>query len=310
MDDERANHRSTAMPTLPKHLIEKPLPSAREDATRQLPPSLHEAHDAYRLAFMDTDFLLREELRPVRLQLELLKPDLVQQEHGIDSTVVVFGSARHVAREIAENMFALAEAEAKAHPRSRTASAQLARARRALANSRYYEEARRLGALVTENSSQIGNCRLVVVTGGGPGIMEAANRGAYEAGGQSIGLNIVLPAEQAPNPWVTPELCFRFHYFALRKMHFMLRARALVAFPGGFGTLDELFETLTLIQTGKSRRVPILLFGEEFWRRLIDFEVLVEEGNIAEDDLQLFRYVESAEEAWREIAMFYQLGCL
>ena len=297
------------MPTPPKPLREKIFPSAREDAAKILPPSPHEESGAYRLAFADADFLLREELRPVRFQLELLKPDLIQQEHGIDATVVIFGSARHVSRELAEGALAEAQARLSAHPRSRGAKSELARARRALANSRYYEEARRLGALVSRNSGEINGSPLVVVTGGGPGIMEAANRGAYEAGGKSVGLNIVLPSEQAPNPWITPELCFRFHYFALRKMHFLMRARALVAFPGGFGTLDELFETLTLIQTGKSRHVPVLLFGEDFWRRLIDFEVLVEEGNIAEEDLLLFRYVESAEQAWQEIADYYRLGC-
>jgi hypothetical protein len=291
-----------------RKLPAKIFPSAREDAAKGLPEGAHEASEAYRLAFTDTDFLLREELRPVRFQLELLKPDLIQQEHGIDSTVVIFGSARFLSREAAETALEEARRQSHEHPRSQSAKRALARAERALANSRYYEEARRLGALVTRNSGHIEGCRLVVVTGGGPGIMEAANRGAWEAGGQSIGLNIVLPAEQAPNPWITPELCFRFHYFALRKMHFMMRARALVAFPGGFGTLDELFETLTLIQTGKSNRVPVLLFGAEFWHRLLNLEVLVEEGAIAAEDLQLLRFVETAEEAWEEIAAYYRLG--
>jgi uncharacterized protein (TIGR00730 family) len=291
-----------------KNLRSKIFPSAREDAAKPLPGAGRYTGSAYRLAFTDTDFLLREELRPVRFQLELLKPDLIQQEHGIDSTVVIFGSARHLAGEDAQKQLDDARAQLVLNPRSRKAKTALKRAEQVLENSHYYEEARRLGALVTTNSCQIEGGRLVVVTGGGPGIMEAANRGAHEAGGKSVGLNIVLPAEQEPNPFITPELCFRFHYFALRKMHFLMRARALVAFPGGYGTLDELFETLTLIQTGKSRRVPVLLFGEKFWRRLIDFQVLVDAGNICEEDIELFRYVESAEQAWQEIASFYSFG--
>ncbi|MBP6482872.1 MAG: LOG family protein, partial [Pseudomonadales bacterium] len=262
-----------------RKLRENIFPSAREDAATSRRKAGRYSGNAYRLAFTDTEFLLREELRPVRFQLELLKPDLIQQEHGIDSTVVIFGSARHASAEQAEAEVVAARGAAAARPRSASAKAALARAERRLHNSRYYEEARRLSALITRNSEHIDGCRLVVVTGGGPGIMEAANRGAHEAGGKSIGLNIVLPMEQEPNPYITPELCFQFHYFALRKMHFLLRARALVAFPGGFGTLDELFEALTLIQTGKSTRVPVLLFGEEFWRRLIEFDLLVEEGN-------------------------------
>jgi uncharacterized protein (TIGR00730 family) len=291
-----------------RELRGKIFPSAREDAAATHRQAERYSGGAYRLAFTDTEFLLREELRPVRFQLELLKPDLIQQEHEIDSTVVVFGSARHVPAEQAAQEVAEARAALAAKPRNARAKAALHRAERRLRNSRYYEEARKLGALITRNSENIEGCRLTVVTGGGPGIMEAANRGAHETGGKSIGLNIVLPEEQAPNPYITPELCFQFHYFALRKMHFLLRARALVAFPGGFGTLDELFETLTLIQTGKSTRVPVLLFGEAFWRRLIDFDLLVEEGNIAQEDLALFRYVESAEEAWQEIAEFYRIG--
>ncbi|MBK6287696.1 MAG: TIGR00730 family Rossman fold protein [Gammaproteobacteria bacterium] len=292
-----------------KKLPPKIFPSAREDATKSLSGSAQYTSSAYRLAFTDTDFLLREELRPVRFQLELLKPDLIQQEHGIDSTVVIFGSARHLSRDEAQAQLDEAHAQLAASPRSSRAKAAVKRAETVLGNSKFYEQARRLGALVTENSARIEGCRLVVVTGGGPGIMEAANRGAHESGGQSIGLNIVLPAEQEPNPYITPELCFRFHYFALRKMHFLMRARALVAFPGGYGTLDELFETLALIQTGKSQRVPVLLFCEEFWRGLVNFDVLVESGNIGEEDIELFRYVETAEQAWQEIASFYSFGC-
>ena len=251
---------------------------------------------AFRLAFTDTDFLLRDELRPVRMQLELLKPELVQQEQGIESTIVIFGSAR-----------ILPSADARARLDSAQAGGdaiEIKRAEMALAMSRYYDEARRFSALVTTRSSSMER-PIHVVTGGGPGIMEAGNRGAFEVGGKSIGLNIVLPHEQAPNPYITPELCFQFHYFALRKMHFLMRSIALVCFPGGFGTLDELFETLTLIQTGKSRRRPILLFGRDFWTRLIDFDWLIETGMIAAADMGLFHFVETADEAWDCLATEY-----
>lgn len=286
-----------------RNLREKFFPSAREDALR----AERHREGAYRLAFTDTDFLLREDLRPIRLQLELLKPDLVQQEHGVESTVVIFGSARYASEEQARTELEKARSALDDKPFDEALRAALRRAERRLHNSRYYEEARRLGGLITKNSERINGSRLLVVTGGGPGIMEAANRGAHEAGGQSIGLNIVLPMEQEPNPYVTPALCFQFHYFATRKMHFLMRARALVAFPGGFGTLDELFETLTLIQTGRSGRLPVLLFGEAFWQQLIDFELLVEEGFIDAGDLDLFHFVETAEQAWDEIAAFYEL---
>ena len=244
---------------------------------------------SYRLAFADTAFLLREEMRPVRMQLELLKPELVQDEQGIEATVVIFGSARIVPPEVAQRMVADAKAA--------NDGAALAVAQRHARMSPYYAEARRFGTLVTEKSRHL-QTPLYVVTGGGPGIMEAGNRGAFDAGGKSIGLNIVLQHEQAPNPYITPELCFQFHYFGLRKMHFLMRSVALVCFPGGFGTLDEMFEALTLIQTGKSRRRPVLLFGREFWTKLINFELLVETGMISAPDLALFRFVETAEEAW------------
>jgi len=244
---------------------------------------------SYRLAFADTAFLLREEMRPVRMQLELLKPELVQDEQGIEATIVIFGSARIVPPEVAQQMLTDAKAA--------NDSAALAVARRHARMAPYYAEARRFGALVTEKSRAL-QTPLYVVTGGGPGIMEAGNRGAFDAGGKSIGLNIVLQHEQAPNPYITPELCFQFHYFGLRKMHFLMRSVALVCFPGGFGTLDEMFEALTLIQTGKSRRRPVLLFGREFWTKLINFELLVETGMISAPDLALFRFVETAEEAW------------
>jgi hypothetical protein len=278
-------------------LTARNFPTAQEEAVVQKPVSRYEGPEsAYRLAFTDTAFLLREELRPVRMQLELLKPEMVQQEQGIRSTIVVFGSARILSADDAARQLAQARASGD--------KPAIKRAETALAMSRYYEEARRFASIVTERS-RAHDTPIYVVTGGGPGIMEAGNLGAHEVGGKSIGLNIVLPHEQAPNPYITPELCFQFHYFGLRKMHFVMRSIALVCFPGGFGTLDELFEVLTLVQTGKSRRRPILLFGREFWTRLIDFDVLVETGMISPGDVDLFRFVETAEEAWSELEAAY-----
>jgi uncharacterized protein (TIGR00730 family) len=272
-------------------------PSAEEEAAASAQPTRYSGPEsAYRLAFTDTDFLLRESLRPVRMQLELLKPELVQQEQGIESTIVIFGSARV---RPPEQALAALDAARRAGD-----AAALKRAEMAASMSRYYDEARRFAGLVTERSREHAT-PIYVVTGGGPGIMEAGNRGAHEVGGKSIGLNIVLPHEQAPNPYITPELCFQFHYFALRKMHFLMRSIALVCFPGGFGTLDELFETMTLVQTGKSRKRPILLFGRAFWEKLIDFDFLVETGMISAGDLGLFRFVETAEEAWAALAEHY-----
>lgn len=238
-------------------------------AAERLPDTPQTRAPAYRLAFTDTDFLMREELRPVRLQLELLKPQMVLDERGIGSTVVVMGSAR-VRADGSGPAGALA---------------------------RWYEEARKLAHLVTVESLKSYGREWVVVTGGGPGIMEAGNRGAAEAGGQSIGLNIVLPHEQAPNAYVSPDLCFNFHYFAIRKMHFLMRARAVCIFPGGFGTLDEMFEALTLIQTGRMKRVPFLLFGRDFWEKIVNWQALADQGLINAGDLELFRFVETAEEA-------------
>ena len=239
---------------------------------------------AYRMAHEDIDFLALEDLRPVRLQLELLKPEHVLREEGIGSTIVVFGSARIAAPETGP--------ETPADPRTRD-------------HARYYEEARRFAHGVSKRFQQQDRRDFVVVTGGGPGIMEAANRGAFEAGARSIGLNITLPHEQAPNPYISPELAFRFRYFALRKMHFLLRARALVSFPGGFGTLDELFEVLTLVQTGKMARIPIVLVGTAFWNRVVDFDYLLEEGFISASDLQLFVCVDTAEEIIAVLETFY-----
>ena len=287
-------------PELPKSAF----PTAEEDvsAARLTPDTIQTRSPSYRLAYTDEEFLLRDELRPVRLQLELLKPDLLQQEKGIHSTVVVFGSARIPDEKTAAERLQKAQVLAVAAPSDPVLARKLQIAQRVVSNVHYYDEARKLGRLITEESKQ---CELVVVTGGGPGIMEAANRGAADAGGISIGLNIVLPFEQQPNPYITPELCFQFHYFAIRKMHFLKRARALVACPGGFGTLDELFETLTLIQTGKIKPVPILLLGSEYWQRIINFQVMVEEGMIEQDNLALFQFVDSAEEAWQVIKKYY-----
>ena len=267
-------------------------PSAQQDAAKDAAKSLARyegPESSYKLAFTDSSFLLREEMRPVRMQLELLKPELIQDEQGIESTIVIFGSARIVPPEVAQRLVDDASAAGD--------EAALAIAQRHLRMSPFYEEARRFAAIVTEKSKHL-ETPLYVVTGGGPGIMEAGNRGAFEAGGKSIGLNIVLPHEQAPNPYITHELCFHFHYFGLRKMHFLMRSVALIAFPGGFGTLDELFEALTLIQTGKSRRRAVLLFNREFWTSRLTFDLLVETGMISALDLQLFRFVETAEEAW------------
>ncbi|MFQ5628519.1 MAG: LOG family protein [bacterium] len=260
---------------------------------------------SYRLAYEDIEFLSHETLRPVRLQLELQKPDMIMDAQGIQSTVVVFGSARLISKKQAENKIAELQSELRSRSNDSLRLRELAKAKRQLENAKYYEEARRFAKLVSTSCQIDGKCDFVVVTGGGPGIMEAANLGAFETNSKSIGLNITLPFEEYPNPYITPELCFQFQYFAIRKMHFLLRAKALVAFPGGFGTLDELFETLTLIQTRRLEPLPVLLFGEEFWNRAVDFEFLVEQGMIGEKDLGLIEYVKTAEEAWQKIIDFY-----
>jgi uncharacterized protein (TIGR00730 family) len=290
----------------PHEVPKSAFPTAEEDvsAARLTPDTLQTRSPSYRLAYSDEDFLLRDELRPVRLQLELLKPELLQQEYGIGSTIVVFGSARIPDEETAVDRLNRAKALAAAAPSNSDLARKVEIANRILSNVQYYDEARKLGRLITEDSKQ---CELVVITGGGPGIMEAANRGAADVAGKSIGLNIVLPFEQQPNAYITPELCFQFHYFAIRKMHFLKRARALVACPGGFGTLDELFETLTLVQTRKIKPLPILLLGKEYWQRVMNFEVLVDEGMIDEQDLSLFQFVDTAEDAWRIIKTYYSL---
>ena len=265
---------------------------ANIDGQQQLQPISN------RLAFADAEFLLRRETRGIRFQLELLKPDLAQQELGINHTVVVFGSARFKSEE--DSYAELAEAMESGD------SSRIKKANIILKNAIYYEKARAFANMVTHECRDLRpEEQFFICTGGGPGIMEAANRGAQEAGGVSVGLNIALPHEQEPNPYITPNLSFKFHYFALRKMHFMMRAKALVAFPGGFGTMDELFETLTLVQCKKSKPVPIILFGTQYWKRLFNPHMLVEEGAINEEDLELFKYVDDINEAWQLIKDFW-----
>ena len=278
-------------------------PRARQDA-ETANAGLHTPqteNPSFRLAFQDMDFLLREDLRPVRFQLELLKPELILKEANIASTFVFYGSARIPEPAKAEAQLAAV----KANPANSEQAIRIAEG--LAAKSKYYEVARSLARKVSQFPADTeGNRQFVVCSGGGPSIMEAANRGAADAGQESIGLNIVLPHEQAPNPYVTPHLSMQFHYFALRKMHFLLHARALAAFPGGFGTFDELFELLTLIQTGKIKPIPVLLFGKEFWTRVVNFEALVEEGVIGPNDLKLFTFVETADEAWDVVQAFYR----
>jgi uncharacterized protein (TIGR00730 family) len=268
--------------TAPEPEPVRPMRHSVEDrrTAEQIPDTPQTRSPSYRLAYADEDFLLRPELRPVRLQLELLKPQLMLDEEGVETTIVLFGGARI----------------------SEPARASEARTRTLAELSRFYEEARRFAHLATEASLiESRGRRGVIVTGGGPGVMEAGNRGAQEAGGRSVGLNIVLPHEQAPNPYVTPELAFNFHYFALRKMHFLMRAEAICIFPGGFGTLDEMFESLTLIQTGRMAKLPFLLFGRAFWESIIDWDALAEAGTISPEDLDLFVFVETADEALEAI---------
>jgi len=253
---------------------------------------------SYIPADRDPEFLQREELRSIRIGLELLKPELIQREQGIRSTIVVFGSARLQEQAAAARTLRLAEEKAAQSPADRMRAQQVEIARRQLALSKYYDVAREFGRLVSSTCQIDGRCDYVIVTGGGPGIMEAANRGASDVNAKSIGLNITLPHEQHPNPYITPELSFQFRYFAIRKMHFLIRAKALVAFPGGYGTLDELFETLTLLQTGKTENVMVVLVGRDFWERLINWQWLVENGLIGQEDLRLFHYAETAQEAW------------
>ena len=287
-----------------------PFPSAHEDQLRsQLDPETPQTlSPAYKLSYEDPDFLMRPELRGTRLQLEFLKPDILMRDRGIAATVVVFGSARIPAPEDAARRLADAEKSSADNPSDPAAAARLKTVRSLTDKSHYYDEARRLAELICNAEDEKATddaCILqhdagsvVVVTGGGPGVMEAANRGARDVGSESIGLNIVLPFEQRPNTYITPHLCFNFHYFAIRKMHFLLRAIALVVFPGGYGTMDELFEVLTLIQTKKIKPMPVLLFSREYWDKIVNFQGMVDEGVIAPADIEIFRFVETAEEAW------------
>jgi uncharacterized protein (TIGR00730 family) len=244
----------------------------------------------------------------VRLQLELLKPDLILEEQGILSTLVVFGGTQIVEREVAEKRLAAAREIAVNDPTDDTKQRDVARAERILAKSHYYDAAREFSRLVSQACQVQGRCDFAVVTGGGPGIMEAANRGAWEVGAKSIGLNITLPDEQRPNQYITPDLCFLFRYFAIRKMHFLLRARGLVVFPGGFGTLDELFDVLTLRQVGRMQPVPVILFGRDFWDQALDLQFLADEGTIRDEHLELISYAETPYEAWEIIRRFYGLA--
>jgi uncharacterized protein (TIGR00730 family) len=260
---------------------------------------------AYRLAYEDIDLLGQDELRPLRLQLELLKPERILREQGVHSTVVVFGSARVCDADTARDRLAALEQQEVGASENPALRRELATARRRVEQARHYAQAQRFAHLISLRFQQQDRCDFVVITGGGPGIMEAANRGAFDAGARSIGLNITLPHEQAPNPYISPELAFRFRYFALRKMHFLMHARGLVAFPGGYGTLDELFEVLTLIQTGKMPRIPVVLVGRTFWRRVVDFDHLVDEGYISVEDIDLFEYADDAEEIIAALERFH-----
>ncbi len=283
---------------------ERPKPSSEDaDAPARLERIL--SSPSYRRIDEDIAFLDADETRGVRLQLDYMKPQLLLDRHGIEHTIAVFGSTRTVEPATAEQRVESLRRALALTPDDADLQARLARAERVAATSHYYQVARDFGRLVAESGEGPGDRRLVVVTGGGPGVMEAANRGADEAGAETVGLNIDLPREQYPNPYVTPDLCFRFHYFALRKMHFLLRARALVAFPGGFGTLDELLDTLTLIQTRNIEPLPVVLVGEKYWRRVLDVEFLVDEGMIEPEDRDLFWFAETAEEVWQGILAWY-----
>lgn len=261
---------------------------------------------AYKIAYYDDDFMAEDFNRPSRLQLELLKPETIFQKERIFSTIVVFGGTRIMEPKVAKAEVKKIELKLSKSPDDSNLKRKLRIAKSVLSKSRYYDEAKEFSRLVSAECQLNEGHEYVMVTGGGPGIMEAANRGAFEIGAKSIGLNITLPMEQDPNPYITPELCLQFHYFAIRKLHFMMRAKALVAFPGGYGTLDELFEALTLVQTEKVKHLPIVLFGEKYWKKIINFKNLVEEGTIAEEDLNLFVYADTARDAWNYIKYYYR----
>jgi uncharacterized protein (TIGR00730 family) len=307
-----SNARHRAKPTGP-HPVERrqPLPGCTPK-TGQDDPGAPEGLRAilrspsYKQADQDVDFLTRDDTRGIRLQLDYLKPELLLEDNAVAHTIVVFGSTRIHEGQAAGRAVAACTAEVAASPSDAEAKRRLAIAQRVREKSRYYEMAREFGRLVGAAGSSARGGRIMVMTGGGPGIMEAANRGAHDAGAKSIGLNITLPREQYPNPYIAPELCFRFHYFAIRKLHFLMRARALVAFPGGYGTMDELFEVLTLAQTRRIKPVPVILVGESYWRRVFDPDYLVEEGMIDPEDRELFWFAESAQEVWKDILAWYE----
>ena len=282
-------------------------PSAAEDVQRFRNSHLatpQSSSPAYRLAYADADFILTDEMRPVRLLLELSKPELTLQQHNIHHTIVIFGSARILDPDTAANNLSAVDEKLRLQPADSLLLTARQKAIKDLDKSRYYSEARRLAEKITRESCAHNLPRLHIITGGGPGIMEAANRGAADAGGESIGLNITLPQEQRPNPFITPDLCFQFHYFAMRKMHFLMRAQALVIFPGGFGTLDELLETLTLVQTRKIQALPIIAFDRQYWESLLNFDLLVDEGMISAEDRNLIQFVDSADAAWAIVRDF------
>ena len=299
----RPMHRQVRRPALPGH---------RAKSTEQDPTALEAVraileHPSYREADRDIDFLDRNDTRGVRLQLDYMKAELLLESHGVAHTIVVFGSTRIPEPGAASRVVDTCSAESAAKPEDATLRRRLAIARRVLDKSRYYDVARRFGQLVSEAGERTAGGRIMVMTGGGSGIMEAANRGAHDLGKKSIGLNITLPHEQYPNPYISPELCFRFHYFAVRKLHFLLRARALVVFPGGYGTMDELFEVLALVQTRKISPLPVILVGKTFWQRAFDADFLVEEGVIEAENRELFWFAESAEEVWNDILRWYEM---
>ena len=275
----------------------------KEDLAKRLNDIME--HPSYRLAYLDNDFIRGEDLRPIRLELELLKPEMFLDALGIKSTIVVFGGTQVAPREQGERMMAKAKAALGKNPDDPKVQRDVIRAERVLKKSRFYEECHQFAKIVTDYNKQFRDGEFIVKTGGGPGIMEAANRGAYDAGGKSMALNITLPFEQTPNSYITPGMCFQFNYFAIRKMHFLLRAKALICFPGGFGTLDELFTTLTLRQTGRMQEIPIILYSKQYWDSIIDFQFLADEGVIQDSHLDLFQYTESPQETWEVIKDFH-----
>jgi uncharacterized protein (TIGR00730 family) len=313
----RSHKRNTTDPsiTLPSHprTRREPFPGTRpkpaeEDSEAPQRVEAILASAAYRQADQDVEFLNRYDTRALRLQLDYLKVELLLEQHRIAHTIVVFGSTRVPEPMAARAKVELLRQQQMHDPADPEIRRRLAIAERIAEKSGYYEVARELGALVGRAGEGREDGRIVIMTGGGPGLMEAANRGAYDVEAKSVGLNVSLPHQQYPNPYITPDLCFRFHYFALRKLHFLLRAKALVVFPGGYGTLDELFETLTLVQTRKIDPLPITLVGEAFWRHAVDFDFLVDEGVIEEEDLGLFSFAESAQEIWEGILRWYEMN--